>query len=259
MKSKLGRDKRISSKSTLRPRDAADLSQMLGEGLLARMAHLLSKRGLKPQTMHSVIDAATGAHGERARQARKFARQVFFDYPELLKEWFTNPKFTNTSGMPAVLQIRKGTTSFEALVRRATPGVDPGEALRVLIKTRAVSKVGRERIRARSRVFNTSNSDSLNAIRMFCVVDALLNMVERNVNVRASDRFNSGFYERVATNRAVPVKHISKFRDFLREQGDDFMQTVDDWLTTHSVHKGARVRTQKLCSVGTGLYMFASD
>jgi len=232
---------------------------MLGEGVLARMAHLLSKRGLKPQTLHSVIDSATRSNGDRARIARRFARRVFFDYPDILKEWFTNPRFTNDRGLPAVLPIANEKRSFEALVRAVAPGADPIEALAVLTKTDTVVKVGSTKVRAKSRVFNTSNSDALNAIRMFCVVDALLNMVEKNVKLRARERFDNGFYERVATNRAVDARNIANFRRFLREQGDDFMQTVDDWLTAHSVSNRARNYKARQCCIGAGVYMFASD
>jgi hypothetical protein len=184
---------------------------------------------------------------------------VFFDYPDILKEWFTNPRYTDNRGMPAVLPIRNHKYSFETLVRTVAPGADPLEALAVLTKTHTAARVGANMVRAKSRVFNTSNSDSLNAIRMFCVVDAMLNMVEKNVKLRARDRFDNGFYERVATNRAVDVRSISKFRRFLREQGDDFMQTVDDWLSSHSVAKRPKGSISKTCCVGTGIYMFASE
>lgn len=94
---------------------------------------------------------------------------------------------------------------------------------------------------------------------MFCVIDAMLTMVERNVELTARDRFNNGFYERAATNRSVDVNCLSEFRQFLREQGDDFLQTVDDWLSAHSVRPGEDGKTAKTCRVGTGVYMFASE
>jgi hypothetical protein len=209
--------------------------------------------------MHSVIDSATRSHGDRALQAKQFARRVFFDYPDILKEWFTNPRYTDKHGRPAVLQVRNHKNSFDSLVHQVAPGADPDEALAVLARTETVRRVGVNRVRARSRVFNTSNSDSLNAVRMFCVIDALLNMVEKNVTVRAHERFNSGFYERVATNRSVDTRSIATFRRFLREQGDDFMQTVDDWLSAHSIEGRHRKGSRKSCCVGTGVYMFASE
>jgi hypothetical protein len=239
--------------------DASALSRLIGEGVLARVATLLSKRGVGPQAMHSVIDSATGPRGGRALSAARFARRVFFDYPEILKEWHTNPRFTDATGRPATLPLHRGRHSFDALVRQVASRADPTEALIVLTKTQAVVRIGKSAVRARNRVFNTSNSNSLNAIRMFCVVDAMLTMVEKNVGLRARDRLDSGFYERAATNRSVDSKCIGEFREFLREQGDDFMQTVDDWLSAHSISPRLDRRRRRTLRVGTGVYMFASN
>jgi hypothetical protein len=259
MKSKSGSDSSKYATLASRSADASALSQLIGEGVLARVAQLLSKRGVASQTMHSVIDSAAGPTGGRALSAARFARRVFFDYPEILKEWHTNPRFTDATGKPATLPIHGGRRSFDALVRLVASRANPAEALIVLTKTQAIVRIGRNGVRARNRVFNTSNSNSLNAIRMFCVVDALLTMVERNVGLRARDRFNNGFYERAATNRSVDAKCIPQFREFLREQGDDFMQTVDDWLSAHSVLPRPGRRRSSTCRVGTGVYMFASE
>jgi hypothetical protein len=157
------------------------------------------------------------------------------------------------------LPLHRGRRSFAALVRQVESRANPTEALIVLTKTQAVVRVGKNAVRARNRVFNTSNSNSLTAIRMFCVVDAMLTMVEKNFGLRARDRFDNGFYERAATNRCVDAKCIAEFREFLREQGDDFMQTVDDWLSAHSVSPRSNRRIGKTCRVGTGIYMFASE
>jgi hypothetical protein len=37
------------------------------------------------------------------------------------------------------------------------------------------------------------------------------------------------------------------------------MQTVDDWLSAHSVSPRPRQRRSNACRVGTGVYMFASE
>jgi hypothetical protein len=94
---------------------------------------------------------------------------------------------------------------------------------------------------------------------MLSVVDAVLTTVEQNLDV-GSHRRNSGkFYERAATNHRVETRYLKEFQRFLLEQGDDFLQTVDDWLSAHSVPVGDDKRFVKTCRVGTGVYMFASE
>lgn len=259
MKSQSNRDNLKRPELVSEALDASALGRLVGEGVLARVAQILSKRGVNARSMRSVIDSVTGPKRGGAQSAARFARRVFFDYPEILKEWHTNPRFTDPSGMPATLPLHRGRRSFDALVRLVASRADPSEALIVLTKTQAVVRVGKSAVRAQNRVFNTSNSNSLTAVRMFCVVDAMLTMVEKNFGLRARDRYDQGFYERAATNRCVDSNCISGFRGFLREQGDDFMQTVDDWLSVHSVSPRSGRRKRKTLRVRTGVYMFASE
>jgi hypothetical protein len=227
--------------------------------MLTKVVQLFEKLGVEANMMHDVIDSIGRRNGRASTSKSSIARRVFFDYPEILKEWYTNPRFTDSNGAPAKLRIHRGRRSFGALVRQVESRADPAEALAVLLKSRAVTRHGRDAVRARSRVFNTSGSNSLNAVRLLCVVDAIVTMVDKNFQVRARDRFSKGFYERAATNRYVDARCLHDFHVFLREQGDDFMQTMDDWLSAHSRGHPTSGRPPKTFRVGTGIYMFASD
>jgi hypothetical protein len=209
--------------------------------------------------MHAVINSQHANRDSSPIPLLKFSRRVFFDYPDILKEWYTNPYFTDSKGIPLPLRTRGGRRSFGALVRRVDPRADPSEVLDVLLSSGAVRRQGRDGVRALGRVFNTSGSNELNAVRLLCVVDAIITMVNKNFAVRAQDRFSKGFYERAATNRYVDARCVNRFHVFLREQGDDLMQTVDDWLSAHTSKTTAKGRSAKTVRVGTGIYMFASD
>ncbi len=86
----------------------------------------------------------------------------------------------------------------------------------------------------------------------------MLTMVERNVELTASDRFNTDFMNE-QQQIDLWTRTAYEFHQFLREQGDDFLQTVDDWLSAHSVRSAEDGRAAKTCRVGTGVYMFASE
>jgi hypothetical protein len=94
---------------------------------------------------------------------------------------------------------------------------------------------------------------------MLSVVDSVLTTVEQNLDVGSTRRGSGKFYERAATNHRVETRCLKEFQQFLLEQGDDFLQTVDDWLSAHSVPVGNGKRSVKTCRVGTGVYMFASE
>src|SRR5882672_774180 len=243
--------RRLSSDSTLH--------LLIGEGILARVAQLLLRLGAARHSLHSAIDAQRDRRRDTKSEFTGLAHRVFIDYPAILNEWYTNPDFTDDGGNPSKLPLHGRAQSFDALVRHVRPNSDPSEALAVLVRLHAVARVGKASVVARSRVLSTAASRGLTAARMLSVVDAVLTTVEHNLDV--SERHSSArkFYERAATNYHVDVRYLKDFQDFLLEQGDDFLQTVDDWLSAHSVRPGDDGRSAKTCRVGTGVYMFASE
>jgi hypothetical protein len=235
------------------------LNHLIALGILARVVPVLYRLGASRDSLIDVIDSVGDSLASADVGYGRLGQRVFFDYPSILNDWYTNPEFTDRSGKPAVLPLRGEKRSFAALVRLVAPGAEPAEALTVLLKAKAVARIGRHRVRARSRVLNTAASNWLTAIRLLSVVDAMLKTIERNLVVGARDRATKGFYERSATNVKVDAKCIEDFHAFLREQGDEFLQTVDDWLSAHTSKTTAKGRSAKTVRVGTGIYMFASD
>jgi hypothetical protein len=235
------------------------LDLMIGEGILARVAQMLMRLGAGRRALLTAIDATTQNGRDPRKEFTGLARKVFFDYPAILHEWHTNPRFTDVAGMPAKLPLRGRRRSFSALVQHTQAGADPEEALSVLVRLRAVSKIGKTSVVARSRVLNTVASHDLTAARLLSVVHAMLTTVEKNLEVTARQPGTKGFYERAATNHRVDARHVPEFQSFLQEQGDDFLQVVDDWLAAHSVTVKSTKRRVKTLRVGTGVYMFASD
>ena len=237
----------------------SSLYLMIGEGVLTRVAQLLLRLGAARRALHTAIDARAERPRDRTSEFSGLAQKIFFDYPAILNEWYTNPLYTDSTGKPAKLSLHGRTKSFDALVHSIRPSNDPREALAVLARLRAVTKIGRTSVVARCRVLSTAGSRGFTAARMLSVVDAVLTTVEQNLDV-GSHRRNSGkFYERAATNHRVETRYLKEFQRFLLEQGDDFLQTVDDWLSAHSVPVGDDKRFVKTCRVGTGVYMFASE
>jgi hypothetical protein len=232
---------------------------MIGKEILARVAQLLLRLGAARNALHSTIDNQIGGKRDRQLQLSGLAQKVFFDYPAILNEWHTNPEFTDPSGSPAKLPLRGRTRSFAALVRHVRPTLDPSEALAIMMRLKAISRVGTRSVIAKCRVLSTASSRTLTAARMLSVVDAVLTTVERNLGISSRDHKTQKFYERAATNHQVDVRYLHKFQEFLLEQGDDFLQTVDDWLSAHSVRQSNTSVATKTCRVGTGVYMFASE
>jgi hypothetical protein len=232
---------------------------MIGEGILARVAQLLLRLGAARNSLHTAIDSQINRRRDQKTDFIGLAHKVFFDYPAILNEWHTNPSYTDPAGRPDKLPLHGRTRSFDALVRHVRPTNDPTEALAVLTRLKAIARVGRTSVVAKCRVLSTASSRGLTAARMLSVVDAVLTTVERNLDVSRRRQATPKFYERAATNHQVDVRYLQEFQDFLLEQGDDFLQTVDDWLSAHSVRPEDVDQSIRTCRVGTGVYMFASE
>jgi len=247
------------SESTRGALNLSRLNLSITQGILARVVPVLYRLGASRDSLLEAIDGVENEARKASLGQRSLARRIFFDYPSILNEWYTNPEFTDKTGKPATLPLRGRRRSFSALVHRAAPDASPTEALTVLATSRAVALIGANKVRARSRVLNTASSNRLTAIRLLSVIDAMLKTIERNIVVRARERATKGFYERSATNVRVDARCIEEFHAFLREQGDEFLQTVDDWLSAHTSRASSKGRSAKTVRVGTGIYMFASD
>lgn len=223
------------------------------------MAQLLLRLGAAKNALHGAIDVQPSRKRDRKADLTSLSDRIFFDYPAILNEWYTNPDYTDSAGRPIKLSRHGRSHSFDALVRLVRPDIDATEALTVLQRLRAIRREGQNTIVARSRVLSTAASKGLTAARMLSVVDGVLTTVERNLDVGANRPNVSKFYERAATNHRVDARCLADFQRFLLEQGDGFLQLVDDWLSAHSIPTNQDARKKAICRVGTGVYMFASE
>lgn len=47
-----------------------------------------------------------------------------------------------------------------------------------------------------------------------------------------------GRFDRRATNTRMPASAVPAFREFLEEEGQAFLEKVDDWLSEHEIKDG---------------------
>ena len=67
----------------------------------------------------------------------------------------------------------------------------------------------------------------------------------------------------MATNSALPRRHVRAFREFLAGEGQAFLERVDAWLSAHAApadkHGDALAKRDRPIRSGVGVYLIHDD
>jgi len=168
---------------------------------------------------------------------------------QVLEGWYTDPAFLR-NGKPRDLDIDGDGDSFAALTRRYAPGIPVVAMIKELRAAGAVEKTKRGTLRALRRTF-IPRELSNNQVKLWgSGLRDLGTTLENNVARTATERPR---FERRALSVHVDPHALPEFRAFLEEEGQAFLERVDEWLTAHRV---AVQDTEKSPAIrlGVGVY-----
>ena len=174
------------------------------------------------------------------------------DATRLLSGWHQDPSFHGPGGGPADLPVAGPGPSFDELARRYAADVPPGAMLKELKRVGAVEEQPDGRLRVLRRYYMPARLDPqwvLNAGSVFADLGGNINH-----NLTAEHGQNSRFLGR-AMNDAVDPRAVPAFRAFLEQEGQAFLERVDDWLTRHRAAPAAGIKVR----LGVGLFMIQGD
>lgn len=176
------------------------------------------------------------------------------DATRLLSGWHQDPQFAGQGAAPLDLVIAGAGPSFEELARRYAPDVPAVTMLKELKRVGAVTELGNGRLQVTRRYYQPALLDPqwiLNAGSVFADLGANIN---HNLAARRGEP--SWFLGR-ATHDAVDPRAVPEFRAFLEEQGQQFLERVDEWLTRHRA--GGQGSGAAGVRLGVGLFMIKGD
>ena len=151
---------------------------------------------------------------------------------QLLDAWFHDPRFLGADGKPKELHINEGEDSFTALVQRYAPGIPPVALIKELRAARAVEVTKDQRIRALMRQY-IPRELSANQIRLWgSALQDVGTTLEHNLMHAPAKALR---FERRALNLSVDDTSVPAFEAFLAEEGQAFLERVDDWLAAHQI------------------------
>jgi hypothetical protein len=166
----------------------------------------------------------------------------------VLSAWHQDPAF-GAEGEPEPLPVNAaGGPSIAALVRAYGGDVPVSTVLKELVRIGAVTEQPDGRYRPIRRYYMPLQADTAALARAGSVLEDIGATVAHNLlrSPAAAARF-----EGRATNVMMDADAIKAFRQYVEEQGQQFLERIDEWLTAHESRDapaGERLR------LGLGLY-----
>jgi hypothetical protein len=164
---------------------------------------------------------------------------------------------TGPYGIPLELPFddKPGMRSFCELVRRAGAlDVPPSELLDELLRVGAAIQLPNGLIRVLARSYLPSQTDPAALEFMSVAFTDLAGTLARNLEYEERSKL---FERRVWTPYGIAEKDVPAFERMVNEQGQHFLETLDDWLTSREAE--ARKSHDEVVRVGVATYMFQRD
>lgn len=158
------------------------------------------------------------------------------DATRVLSGWHQDPDYLGDSGDPLPLPEHGPVPSFESLFS-SYGGDTPGQTLiKELRRAKSVELNDASLLIVKSRYYMPVQiSEEWISMAGQFLHDLGVNI---NYNMEADEKRKSRFLG-FAMDHQIDPSAVAKFRDFMEEQGQDFLQKTDDWLAQHSIASDA--------------------
>jgi hypothetical protein len=172
----------------------------------------------------------------------------------LLTGWHQDADFIGPYGIPyeVVVNAPPGRRSFSELVRRYTADVPAEEMLAELKRIGAVVELGNGCYRVLARSYIPSPEDPAKFHAMSVAFTDLAKTMDQNLRPEGSHKL---FERRVWTSKGIAPESAVEFDAFVKERGQQFLELLDDWLTTKEAF-AIRAKIERRVPLGVGMYMF---
>lgn len=172
----------------------------------------------------------------------------------VLSEWFTSPAYLTPKGSPRWLpfEANENKLSFTSLVRSVGGDVPPGAMLKELKRAACVKEMRPGVWKAVKRQYSPTGIDLFQVQRFGeCLHDLAETIASNMQQPKEAERL---FEFRSWANQIDP-RAVSNLKKLVRAQGQDYLESVDDWLGDHvlprdSMGDGDGIRC------GVGIYYF---
>jgi Family of unknown function (DUF6502) len=176
---------------------------------------------------------------------------------ELLTEWHQNPEYLDESGVPLPIKLRGRGSSFYKLARDSAPNLEPSTLLAELKRVGAVVLDKRRFVHVRMRSLPVYKDNRLAIQHTLMSLHSFIRTLRHNLD---SDPSNTDqLFHRVAWNGAFDRKLVPTLKIKLKRQGQDFLESFDNWMMRTSKNRRGGARRRGSESVFIGVYLAVGD
>jgi len=167
-----------------------------------------------------------------------------------LQLWYSDSRFVDAAGRPRELPFTGNDASFVALVRAVGGDIPPGAVRAELLVSGSVVETATGGLKAVRRYFVPGNIDEDLVIGLSQIVHPLIEGLARNTG---ADR-SAPFLQRISYSDRLYPAAVPLFRQIARERSANFVQSIDDWLSSNETK--SEDATSPPLRVGVGVFYF---
>jgi hypothetical protein len=172
---------------------------------------------------------------------------------ELLTAWHQNPDYLDQTGNPIPLKLQGRKRSFTKLATVAVPKVPAGALLAQLERVGAVTVDEDRYIHVRMRALSVYEDRQLAVDHTLTSLLGFIRTLRHNLD---SDALNSDqLFHRVAWSDTLDRGLLPNLKIRLRRQGQQFLESFDNWMMRRTKRGTARGRKAKPTEVAIGIYL----
>ncbi|MBL8200388.1 MAG: hypothetical protein JNK40_05385 [Chromatiales bacterium] len=174
----------------------------------------------------------------------------------VLTGWYLDADFTDEAGLPLDLPFESGRAeaggpSFTELCRRYGGDLAPVTMRRELVRVGALEELPGGELRVVKRYYMPLQMDPDAMVRAGSMLEDLGTTV--SFNLGKPDGEPSRFAGR-ATNTRIRPADARRFRAYLEQEGQAFLERVDEWLSRHEAPPAEGAARTRNLRVGVGVY-----
>lgn len=216
-------------------------------GNRANVSRIAVRTGLSRKEVRRMIDASAAPNSvdDIASHIQSTSHAA-----RTLQYWYSDARFVDASGRPKDLAFAGEDASFTTLVRVVGGDVPPGAIRAELLAAGSVVETASGSLKAIRRYFVPGNIDEDLVVGLTQIVRPVIEGLARNTNVEKS----APFLQRLSySDRLVPAA-VPLFRLIARERSENFIQSIDDWLSSNETK--SEVAASPALRVGVGVFYY---
>jgi hypothetical protein len=224
--------------------------------LVSRFLRILRACGVKQEEVTASLERVLAVKSEVGPvTAINAPAELHLACTDLVFNWRRRPPFLDSQGRPKKLRVHGGEDSFDALVAHNVPQIDSSLALSYLEQLGIVLEDAQGFVTLSADSVLACSAGDLKTVSRSTVLthlQAFLSSVEYNLVDRYGlkpPRFERACYGKIPS-RLVPI--LERLIDV---RGQNFIDSIDEWLARHSSNEGEDGKTVWLA--GAGAYVFA--